>query len=474
MARPFKLRRRVKISKLDVPEDIVAVERALEKVGYYEPPVFGTGRSAPWELDNAIRQLQTDRGLKSDGVIEPDGPTAEHINALLTGRRRRPDNPSADTQIAEARRKRAAARARGAAPPDAGRPPRPVPSFLERHTPTLLDGATRELSGGAEAAEPRLLLPDDPGTRALLAELRREKAAERAGFGDTPPPEAQHPPRPTPSFLKSNTPTLLGNAMRELAGGSAPTLRDRASLAPAARPKQGDPNTLADSAEDFLNLAADVSEGVGLVEAPKNLRRFLAQDEMPEGDDIVPMPRDEALRLETIREAVAVNEDRVRRSFTDVKLGKGIYATALLKLKDGETRNLGVDEWDRDVGFGETVLNALADLAGLSLAGTDFMFAFGRVKLNTRQNFTATRRGDTIFLKGTVTHLWDERYDFDSSTDSPDSGLLSAAAIVAEKGGRAREFTIISTWDQDVEGTVTIKNGTLSNLQLRWSDGTPP
>ena len=147
MARPFKLRRRVDIRKLDVPEDIVAVEQALEKVGYDEPPVFGTGRSAPWELDNAIRQLQTDRGLKSDGVIEPDGPTAEHINALLTGRRRRPDNPSADTQIAEARRERA----RGAAPPEAGRPLRPVPSFLKAGTPTLLDGAMRALSGGAGA-----------------------------------------------------------------------------------------------------------------------------------------------------------------------------------------------------------------------------------------------------------------------------------------------------------------------------------
>ena len=148
MARPFKPRRRVEIRKLDVPEDIVAVEKALEKVGYYEPPVFGTGRSAPQELDNAIRQLQTDRGLKPDGVIEPDGPTAEHINALLTGRRRRPDNPSADTQIAEARRERAAARARGAKPPEAGRPSRPTPSFLKRNAPTLLDGAMRELSGG--------------------------------------------------------------------------------------------------------------------------------------------------------------------------------------------------------------------------------------------------------------------------------------------------------------------------------------
>ena len=107
---------------------------------------------------------------------------------------------------------------------------------------------------------------------------------------------------------------------------------------------------------------------------------------------------------------------------------------------------------------------------GFSMAGADFLFAFGRVKLVTRQNFTATRRGDTIFVKGTVTHLWHEPYDFDRSTDSPDSGLLTGAAIVAKEGGRAREFAIRSGWVQNVEGTVTIKNGTLSNPQLRWSD----
>ena len=67
MARPIKLRRRVDMRNLDVPADVVAVEKAMETVGYYEPPVFGTGRSALWDLDDAIRRLQTDRGLKSDG-----------------------------------------------------------------------------------------------------------------------------------------------------------------------------------------------------------------------------------------------------------------------------------------------------------------------------------------------------------------------------------------------------------------------
>ena len=302
-------------------------------------------------------------------------------------------------------------------------------SFLKSKGPTLLDKAMRGLVG------------------------------EPAGLGDTPPPV---PPR---SGQRDRLVGAGSMALPSLQPGSA-----RASLAPTARPKPRDPDSLADHAEDFLNVVADVGEGVGLTEAPKNLRRFLAQDEMREGDDIVPMPRDEALRFDTIREAVAVNEERVRRSFFDLEQEEAIYANALLTLEDGETRNLVVDEWDRDIGFGETVLNALADLVGLSLAGTDFLFAFGRVKLNTRQKFTATRRGDTIFLKGTVTHLWDERYDFDRSTDSPDSGLLTGAAIVAEKGGRAREFTILSTWVQYVEGTVTIKNGTLSNQQLRWSD----
>ncbi len=302
-------------------------------------------------------------------------------------------------------------------------------SFLKSKGPTLLDKAMRGLVG------------------------------EPAGLGDTPPPV---PPR---SGQRDRLVGAGSMALPSLQPGSA-----RASLAPTARPKPRDPDSLADHAEDFLNVVADVGEGVGLTEAPKNLRRFLAQDEMREGDDIVPMPRDEALRFDTIREAVAVNEERVRRSFVDKGLVSGKYAKALSALMDGGTINLKDDTWDRDIGPWESILNALWDLGGFSGAGVDFLFAFGQVKLVTRQNFSAIRRGNTIIVKGTVIHLWREKYDFDEATDTPESGLLTGAAIVAEEGGRAQKFLIRSGWIQNVEGTVTIENGTLTNPQLRWSD----
>ena len=92
------------------------------------------------------------------------------------------------------------------------------------------------------------------------------------------------------------------------------------------------------------------------------------------------------------------------------------------------------------------------DLSGFSGAGVDFLFAFGQVKLVTRQNFSAIRRGNTIIVKGTVIHLWREKYDFDEATDTPESGLLTGAAIVAEEGGRAQKFLIALGLDPERRG----------------------
>jgi hypothetical protein len=110
MMSSLALRRRVKVGKPGNGADVRAVEDALEAVGYYELPVFGTGRHAPQELDDAIRTLQTDHGLKPDGNIESDGPTAARVDSLLAGRRRLlPDDPGADSFMARVRRERAAA-----------------------------------------------------------------------------------------------------------------------------------------------------------------------------------------------------------------------------------------------------------------------------------------------------------------------------------------------------------------------------
>ena len=200
MARPLSLRRRVKVGKRSVPEDLRAVEAALVELGHLEPPKAGFAGAATRKLDDAIRTLQSRHNLKPDGIVKPLGPTAERMNALLVARRGAPP-------AAEARR-----------PPGA-------PSFLNPNARSLLG---ERLGGvparGAEAPEP----------------------ASRRG----PPPgrETRHPPRGAPSRLNPDGPTLVGNAMRGLVGEPAglgdtpPPERPRSGLEGMAPPTFRDQN----------------------------------------------------------------------------------------------------------------------------------------------------------------------------------------------------------------------------------------
>ena len=47
MVRPLSLRRQVKVGKRSMPEDLRALEGALEELGYYQPPKLGTGVPRP-------------------------------------------------------------------------------------------------------------------------------------------------------------------------------------------------------------------------------------------------------------------------------------------------------------------------------------------------------------------------------------------------------------------------------------------
>ena len=124
MVRPLSLRRQVKVGKRSMPEDLRALEGALEELGYYQPPKLGTGGAATRGLDDAIRRLQSRHNLKPDGIVKPHGPTAERMTALLVARR-------------------------GAVPaPEARRPPSGAPSFINPNASTLLGDQLRELAGG--------------------------------------------------------------------------------------------------------------------------------------------------------------------------------------------------------------------------------------------------------------------------------------------------------------------------------------
>ena len=418
MARPIKLRRRVDMRNLDVPADVVAVEKAMETVGYYEPPVFGTGRSALWDLDNAIRQLQTDRGLKSDGVIEPGGSTAKHINALLAGRRR-PDNPSADTQIAEARRERA----RGAAPPEAGRPLRPVPSFLKRHTPTLLDGAMRELSGGAEAPA---------------------RQRPPAGRGGTMPPRKPGGGEMADTFRRMVPPTVPD-----------PT---RAEFDKMARetPEEKQRAFLESSDAEFHRFAKDWRKA-GHEWAPLFMEQYLEGTGHP-----VELTRKQARALSLIRDAEATNRERVEQSFVERTSPSGepnVFHKSILPLiaGDAEQTNIEADNWQVALKVGWRDLEFYD-------SQKDFGRAFGSLGVNAEVTGRARRVGDLIHVEGAVEHWLYDLYDFEGVF------IYGNKAAALEQAGRARRFEIGAGWKQRFTAVIEIVDGEPRIKEFRWMD----
>ena len=535
MARPLSLRRRVEVGKPGVPEDVAAVEAAMAAVGYYEPPVFGTGRSAPQELDNAIRQLQTDRGLKPDGAIEPNGPAAEHINALLTGRRRRPDNPSADTLLAELRREQAEKRARGAGAPATGRPPWAAPSFLEPGAPTLLGNAMRalaqKLARGAEAPPvARRAIPDNPSADTLLAELRRDQAEKRAR--ETGTPQAGQPPSGAPSFTGSGAGTLLGNAMRALAGGAeTPETGNRPGTPPVARrvlPDNPSADTLlaelrreqaekrtglgdtpppgrtrsGDMEGMFERMVPPTADDVPRAEferrarmtpeerqrefvesADRQFHRF-AREWRKDGYKWAPafmenylkgngytfeLTRDQARELAPIRDAEAKNRRRVERSFVERMSPSGEPNPFYKAILAMIDGKTDVMATTKD--RWQVAYEEGSLLRNSYFGNPDFGRAFGQLAVNAFVTAEAAFKDGKIVVSGSIDHWLMDRYDFggDEYGYSYSYGYERQAAAL-EEAGRARQFDVGAGWKQRFIATIEIADGKPRIEKFEWVD----
>ena len=66
--------------------DIVPTKRALNQLGYYQPPIGNElGAWVDNNLFDGIRRFQRDNRLRVDGVMKPGGPTETAINRVLSG-----------------------------------------------------------------------------------------------------------------------------------------------------------------------------------------------------------------------------------------------------------------------------------------------------------------------------------------------------------------------------------------------------
>jgi len=95
----------------------------------------------------------------------------------------------------------------------------------------------------------------------------------------------------------------------------------------------------------------------------------------------------------------------------------------------------------------------------------NFALAFGKTAVTSTVTFDATHYGDRIHIKGTVTHEWDDEYDFDREGQPGHK-----QATILEKAKLAKPFDIAAEWTQDVEGWVEIRDGRLTNPRFTWTD----
>lgn len=94
----FKLNHPIAENVTTRPQDVLAAKRALNDLGFYEPPEWGITPYPDHDLIDAVQNFQQANGLRVDGVMKPGGETEvaiqlTHIQAnRLQGMGRRGDS----------------------------------------------------------------------------------------------------------------------------------------------------------------------------------------------------------------------------------------------------------------------------------------------------------------------------------------------------------------------------------------------
>lgn len=176
----------------------------------------------------------------------------------------------------------------------------------------------------------------------------------------------------------------------------------------------------------------------------------------------------QARRFPQIREAEQENIQRFENGTFRGETVKNPGPRRLKSMQNGQTITFQ-DEWDSRFEFEEFARDGLFG----NRLEMDFAHAHGETNLLSLGHFTATRRGDRIYIQGHVTHFWGtrdvnsgqlkwERYDFHRLQP----GAIQARIL--EKHGNAMPFDFGARWHRQVNGYVPIAHGHLGKAQVTW------
>jgi hypothetical protein len=122
-------------------------------------------------------------------------------------------------------------------------------------------------------------------------------------------------------------------------------------------------------------------------------------------------------------------------------------------LNDGQTITFS-DYWD----------------AALTGSGwTELFYASGTSQITSTGNFTLTRKGDKIYISGSINHEWNDPYDWHAglSANIPGFGnIKDEDALLVQREYGAKPFHMTSSWSNNVNTSSTIWFGSYISIDL--------
>ena len=432
---------------------MIATKTALKESGDYDPT---GGRIGAWQDEGtteALKTVQRRNRIWPDGRMKKNSPTHRVINAERKERAegRKPSGLGLGGSVGEAGSNR--------------------------------DGDVRKVRGALgqlgyldkkEAAHPggTFDYPAAAATRTFQTayNLKPDGRADPGGPTDTmlsrvtgPLSNTANPEQPPAQAIKARA-QKTGQASNPVleASKSRGVFRPEYTQYPSPFQK---PEDKATAAEAILHGLAGASRWAGMTHAPDNLEHFLGGTGMDRE-----LPRDEVRKRTPVEIGEPRNRQSMERAFTTFALtppgsrGKTNvgYAEELLRMQDGDEIVLsGSNGHEARMSFGGRNSPVPID--------KEEQWASGRttVQAKTVDGFRAVRRGDRIFVFGTVEHRWDDDYDFKGK------GVLTNLALTTRDGGRAREYRNLSHWRQGLFGELKIENGELIPVRFDWHDQLP-
>jgi hypothetical protein len=80
---PFQLRKAIAPNVTMDPDDVLSTKSALGQLGHYDLKRDGLDAIATRPMIDGLKRFQRDQGLKVDGLMKPDGPTATRMTTLI-------------------------------------------------------------------------------------------------------------------------------------------------------------------------------------------------------------------------------------------------------------------------------------------------------------------------------------------------------------------------------------------------------